>query len=109
MTTRRVLLLAGLALVAGGLLFGFLPRTVSGENCGSAFVANRNAWVADVGNAVGGRATDIGGRCSDARSSGRVPAFVLLALGGVLAVGSAFVGPEPGTSTVAELGSEQPQ
>jgi len=91
MDARRVLLLVGLALFAGGLLFGFLPRTVSGVSCGSAFVENRNAWVADVGNAIGGRATDVGGRCSDAQSSGRIFAFVLLGIGVTLAVGSEFV------------------
>jgi len=100
MDARRVLLLVGLALFAGGLLFGFLPRTVSGVSCGSAFVENRNAWVADVGNAIGGRATDVAGRCSDARSSGRVPAFMLLAVGGMLAIGSMFV--EPAETRQAE-------
>lgn len=103
MDARRVLLLVGLALVAGGLLFGFLPRSVSGENCGSAFVENRSVWTADVGNAMGGRSTNIADRCSDTRSSGRIPALVLLVLGGMLAVGSVFIGPEPGSR------AEQPQ
>jgi hypothetical protein len=98
MTGRRVLLLVGLALVVGGLLFGFLPRTVSGVSCGSAFVENRHAAnSADLLGAILGESTGIADRCSDVRSASRIPALVLLALGGVLAVGSAFVGPEPGS------------
>jgi hypothetical protein len=98
MDARRVLLLVGLALFAGGLLFGFLPRTVSGVSCGSAFVENQHAPnVADLTAVMLGRSTDIADRCSDVRSSGRIPAIVLLVLGGGLTVGSAFVGAEPGT------------
>jgi hypothetical protein len=91
MTIRRTLLLVGLALVAGGLLLGFLPRSVSGVSCGSPFIASKAPFVADLSDALFGRDRDIAGRCADARSAGQVPAILLLVVGGVLSLGTLYV------------------
>lgn len=72
------MLLAGLAVVAGGLVLGFLPASSDGVGCGSAFAP---AYAAQL---VGG--------CEEPLSGRRTPAVVLLAVGGVAAVGAAFAG-----------------
>jgi redox-regulated HSP33 family molecular chaperone len=89
----RILLAAGLVLLAGGLLIGFLPRSAADVSCGSAFHGNGDALGADFGRAAAadsagvrlGSVTAISDRCSDARSATRIPAIVLLVLGGAAA------------------------
>lgn len=94
MTTRaltaRILIVAGLALFAAGLVLGFLPKTAAGVNCGSAFHASTDAQVADFGATLTGSfaVPPLGGyaaACADARSGAKAPAVGLLVVGGVLA------------------------
>lgn len=94
MTTRRVLLLVGLVLLAGGLLMGFLPRSAGGVSCGSPFAAsNQSAYTRDLVNSMYGQRTDVAAQCAAARSSGQVPAIILSVAGAMVLVGSAFVTP----------------
>jgi hypothetical protein len=92
-TTRalltRTLLAAGLALIAGGLLVGFLPHTAGGVRCGSAFHGTSDATEADYGTATQadqtgiptGPVTTAVDACNAARSQPRTFAVTLLALG----------------------------
>jgi hypothetical protein len=85
----RVLFVVGLGLLAGGVLLGFLPRSAGGVDCGSAFRSSDAAAVADYGRAIDADRTgdDLDSlspsadRCSDARSTTRGPAVVLITLG----------------------------
>jgi hypothetical protein len=92
-TTRallaRAVLAAGLALIAGGLLVGFLPRTASGVRCGSAFHGTSDAQTADYTTAIqadqaglpAGPVTTAVDACNVARSQPRTVAVTLLILG----------------------------
>lgn len=90
------LIWAGIAVLAAGLLTGFLPLRAHGTSCGSAFVASDDATVADLSTAirrdqqglpVEGSGTGVSDSCDSMRSLVRIPAIVLLALGGGLAAG----------------------
>src|SRR6266568_2662789 len=92
----RVLLVVGLALLAAGLLWGFLPRSAGGVGCGSAFVGSRAAEMADLTGAIDADTTGMpmdrsvgyyADRCADVRSAGRIPAILLIAAGTVLSLG----------------------
>jgi hypothetical protein len=87
----RILLAAGLVLLAGGLILGFLPKTAAGVSCGSAFHGTDAATVADYGSTLTGSldAPPVGGyaaACADARSAAKTAPIVLLVLGGAALV-----------------------
>ena len=74
----RVLALVSVALLLVGALLGLLPMSVSGMNCGSAFVAPDDS-------------TTMSDACVDARSGRLTPALILLVLGGVGTIGALWV------------------
>ncbi|MBO0879703.1 MAG: hypothetical protein J2P17_04900 [Mycobacterium sp.] len=90
MSAARVLSLVGVLLVVAGLVTGFMPVSAQGTNCGSAFHASRDAEIADLTNAMeadsaGVSLFNVGSTaeaCSSLRSTVRIPAVVLLVLGG---------------------------
>jgi hypothetical protein len=94
---RRVLLIAGLCLLAGGVLLGFLPVSSSGVNCGSAFVASDDPFVTELRKLLGGFGPDgdVQAACDSLRQTMRISALVLLVVGAGLAIGSGFApGPQ---------------
>lgn len=99
--TVRILFALGLALLAGGLLLGFLPHSAPGAYgslvaCGSAFRGSDDAAVDDIQSTLQGGPASLGpsplgsasSACSAARSNARAPAVVLL----VLAAGLVLAG-----------------
>ena len=96
MTGRTVAATLGFVLILAGAVVGFLPRTVQGVSCGSAFLDNGSAAITDLIGETRGAAS----ACDDARSTTRLPALILLPIGAVLLVGSAL-GRQPG-------GTQQP-
>lgn len=94
MSTRvlaRTLIVAGLALLAGGLILGFLPKTAAGPfgpvACGSAFHGTGDAASADFQDTLGaGVSAPLGSAeaaCAAARSNARTAPIVLMVLGSV--------------------------
>jgi hypothetical protein len=78
--SRRALVIAGLALLAAGLVLGLIPRHAAGQRCGSAFTPRGDAFVSDLlGHTRGAEAS-----CDTARSALKTPAVAALAAGGVL-------------------------
>lgn len=79
-----------LIVLGAGLVTGLMPVTSQGENCGSAFIASRDAWRADLlkVNAEGyaGNAEET---CTDLRSILRIPAVILLGIGVIALIASA--------------------
>jgi hypothetical protein len=73
----------GAALVAG-----LMPVTSQGENCGSAFIASRDASVADLTQALMGRDGDAAASCEDLRSILRIPAIIMLGISVITLIGS---------------------
>lgn len=98
MTTRAAVVLAGLALAAAGLVLGLIPQSTAGVSCGSAFHRTDKAETADLTAAIladnGGPqpGPSVADRCDDATTSRRIPAIVLLVVGGVLAAGAGLAG-----------------
>lgn len=96
-SAARGLSLVGFLVVVAGLITGFMPVSAQGTNCGSAFHASRDAETADLTHAMeadgaGVSLFDVSSTadaCSSLRSTVRIPAVVLLMLGGcVLLVGA---------------------
>lgn len=88
--TARILIVAGLVLLAGGLILGFLPKTAPGPfgpvSCGSAFRGSSDAAVTDFQDTLGGGpSAPLGSAetaCAAKRSDARTLPVVLLVLGG---------------------------
>lgn len=101
--TARILIALGLALLAGGLILGFLPKTAAGSlgpvSCGSAFHGTGAATVDDYQATLSGGAADLSlsplsstsAACAAARSNAKTAPIVLLVLGGGLLVGGVVV------------------
>lgn len=98
--TTRILLALGLALLAGGLVLGFLPKTAPGAlgpvSCGSAFHGTGAATVDDYQATLSGGAADLGlsplgstsTACAVARSGAKTTPIALLVFGtGLLSAG----------------------
>lgn len=75
--------LVSLAMLGVGFLLGLLPVHTAGVSCGNAFEGSFES------GALAGRVVQ--DECSDARSSRRTPAIILLVLGGVGSIGSLVV------------------
>lgn len=71
-TLAAALAIAGTLLTIGGAILGLLPIHTSGVDCGSAFVASEYGGNTFLGASV----------CDGPRSSARLPAIALLAVGG---------------------------
>jgi hypothetical protein len=101
--TTRILITLGLALLAGGLVLGLLPKTAPGAygpvSCGSAFRGSSAATVDDYQATLSGGPADLGlsplgsasSACAAARSSAKTAPVVLLVLGGGLLLGGIVV------------------
>jgi hypothetical protein len=88
--SRWLLAVAG-ALLAAGVVAGFVPVSAAGVSCGSAFHASDSAQVADYSTALtGGGVGTAGASCDSKRSTWTVVAWMLLAPGLLLA-GGGFV------------------
>jgi len=91
----RILIVGGLALFAGGLLLGLLPKTAAGPfgpvSCGSAFHGTGDAAVTDFQDTLGGGVSAPLGSaeaaCASARSDAKTAPIVLLVLGGAALLG----------------------
>ncbi|MFI6296863.1 hypothetical protein ACIBEJ_35100 [Nonomuraea sp. NPDC050790] len=89
MTFKTMMIIAAVLLGVGAIV-GFIPVSSQGVNCGSAFVASRDARVNDLTNALlqdGGQSlvgrVNAEAGCSDLRSILRIPGFILVG-GGVV-------------------------
>lgn len=94
---NRKLIWAGLVVLAAGVLAGFLPVRSHGTGCGSAFNASSDAGSADLDAAIrrdraglppGESTGEVAESCDSLRSLVRIPAIVLVAVGGGLAAGA---------------------
>lgn len=89
---NRVMVVLGIALLAAGLVVGFFIHVhAGGYDCGTAFRDGGKAFQADLRDAITGGSGVSG--CDSARSSAKVLPIVLLVIGAVALVGSAFVTP----------------
>lgn len=85
--SRRVAVIAGLTLLAAGLVLGLIPRHAAGQRCGSAFVPRGDAAVSDLlGSTLGAEAS-----CDTARSTLKAPAIGAVVSGGLLVIGGLVV------------------
>lgn len=96
MPRTRLMAWIGAAILAVGLLVGFMPTSAIGVNCGSVFVASRDAAVADFSDTLLGsqpRTGMLGGvsaACDDKRGDRRTLVTVILAVG-AMALIAAYV------------------
>lgn len=90
MTGSKIVALIGGALLAGGLVFAFIPVKVGGESCGSAFHGSSSVNFSEVS-----------APCDDKRSTfqpvawGVIVASTILALGGLLTGNTIPPSPKP--------------
>ena len=74
----------GLALIAAGLILGFMPIHREGGSCGSAFLKNDSvSQGVDLTNTSDDKLTSISDACDAARSDRAPIAWVLLVPGGI--------------------------
>lgn len=81
----KVLSWVGLAVLAVGVLVGLIPVSSGGSSCGSAFFGSDDAYVSDLVDSFSGISGSSAESCDGLRSVIRVPAIVLLVIGGGLA------------------------
>ena len=95
--TAQLLIVGGLALLVGGLILGFMPKTAAGPfgpvACGSAFHGTDDAAVTDFQDTLGGGATaplgSASSACAAARSNAKTAPILLLILGAGALIGGA--------------------
>lgn len=88
---RRGLIVAGLLLLAAGLVLGFVPQSARGTGCGSVFHASDEATVGDLVSSFDGESGSAQASCDDRRALYKPVVWVLVILGAGAVIAATFV------------------